>query len=367
MRKTIVLTVIFVLLCVTFASCKPPEVAAPPQGTTEAPSATKTVKDKEADTAPVATPAATPETTPETTPRIRPSAPPTETPYVPEPGENMGTEYTFSPYHPFICNYIVVGGSYNGDWLSAQSAATMINGTELYTLYGTEGVIGNGFGGRVMTEDEFYGGPYTECIEDWELKVFDAEDLPPEYRSFPYGVDGNENSPFFVAVCDEWDAMPRTAEALSLKNDTYEQVVKDVLAENGLKVSKVDLIQCYRVDFEGDGVDEVVIVAESPTDYWRYEVSDGAYSVVVLRKIVNGKVENFTLHVDVHTDDENDNETQSYYGLRAIEQVCGFYDLNGDEKLELVTEWSYYEGYYYCVYEVFPDGPVNILTNGWGA
>ena len=356
MRKTIVLTVIFVLLCVTFASCKPPEVAAPPQGTTEAPSATKTVKDKEADTAPVATPAATPETTPETTPRIRPSAPPTETPYVPEPGENMWTEYYFSDMHPIVYDGMLLGGSFGGGmWIGADSVEEYVLGTELYTLYDETGAYSNGFGGTVPPPIGYE--PYTQFVPVREFAPVDMNDVNNVGLDIPYGV---------LAISASWDAMPRFAATQALKNDMYETVVKDILAENGLKTNTVNILQHYRLDFEGDGVDEVVIYAESPYNGWRYEVSDGAYSLLIVRKIVSGGVKNFVLVKDVHLDAETYYQENGYFGLRTIAGICGFYDLNGDGRLELLIESSFYEGYGYLVYEINADGPALVLSNDIG-
>ena len=310
---------------------------------------------------------ATPETTPEATPVVKPTPPEaTETPYVPQPGENAGPEYFVSQYHPIICGDILIGGSSNGKWLTAQEVAPKLNGTELYTLFNTTDAIGNGLGGTIPPYTDDYLGPYTEMIEDWRLDMVDGEKYSTVYNQMPIGVWGEGEEQFCIAVSNEWDVLPRAAQALALKNDTYEQVVKDILAENGLKVSKANIIQCMRVDFEGDGVDEVVIVAESPTTDWRYSTENGSYSLVVLRKIVDGKVQNFTLHVDIHTDVEGFYEENGWYNLRYIEQICGFYDLNGDGKLELVTVWSYYEGFYYYVYEIYSYGPVSVLVNGWG-
>ena len=286
---------------------------------------------------------------------------PTPTPAEAEP--NMGKEYFVSPYHPIVCGDLLIGGSKDGKWLTAQEVAPHINGSELYTLFTMDDVIGNAGGGTIPPDDENYLGPYAEFIEDWELMLVPGNSFP-EQSNTVYGVPDVDS--FFTAVSADWDAMPRVAAKQALKNDTYEQIVKDVLAENGLVTDKVNILQHYRLDFEGDGVDEVVLYAESPTTDWRYGTENGSYSIMILRKIVNGKVQNIVLHIDIHTDVDAFYEENHYYPLRTVSDVCGFYDLNGDGILELLTRPSYYEGFYYNVLEITATGSVFAVGNGWG-
>ena len=349
---------LFVLFC---ASCSPKETDTPrnsetvektpePKDTPEEPTDEPT--DESDKTSTGAPPRATPNDAP-----TRPTPPAPETPYVPEPGENMWTEYVFSDMHPIVYDGMLLGGSFGGGmWIGADSVAEYILGTELYTLYDDTGAYSNGFGGKVPLPVGYE--PYTQFVEVREFAPVGMNDIHNVGLELPPGV---------LAISTNWDAMPRSAATQALKNDTYEQIVKDILAESGLKTNTVNILQHYRLDFEGDGVDEVVIYAESPAQGWRYEVSNGAYSLLIVRKIVSGGVKNFVLVKDVHLDAETYYQENGYFGLRTIAGICGFYDLNGDGKLELLIESSYYEGYGYLVYEINADGPALVLSNSIGA
>jgi len=277
---------------------------------------------------------------------------PTARPQQPDPivipfeeGQNTETEYTVSQYHPIICDSIIIGGFRNGLWLTAEEVTPHIDGTELYRYYDGLKYIGDGFGGTVYTIDGM---------------DFVSSGTPP-YKSI-------EDVPTMaIQICADWDITPQTVAEQSLNNDTYKQVVKDVLARYGLETDDIVLKQHFRIDFEGDGVDEVVLYAESPMDGWIHTAYEGAYSVLIVRKIVDGKVEDFVLHIDITMDYEQavTNSEYGYEPLRYFEQVVGFYDLNGDGTSEILTYMQYSGGGQYYIYEIEADGPSYIMGNGW--
>ena len=342
MKKYAFMLILTVLLSVLCASCETPEI--------ETPRITEAVEET---SAAVSELPQTAEAAPEVTTTEEPSAP---IPY--EPGENTWTEYTFSDMHPIVFNGILLGGSYNGGmWISAESLAEYVLGTELYTLYNETEAYSNGFGGAVLPAVASVPYSHTQFVDVREFAPVDMNDVNNVGLELPPGI---------LALSANWDAMPRLAATQALKNDTYEQIVKDILAENGLVTDTVNITQHYRLDFEGDGVDEVVLYAESPYTDYRYETTDGAYSLLIVRKIVNGKVQNFVLHLDFHTDVEGFYEENGWHDVRYLSDIYGFYDLNGDGILELLVKWSYYEGSLFRVYEINADGPELVLKNGSG-
>ena len=175
---------------------------------------------------------------------------------------------------------------------------------------------------------------------------------------------------------------PRKAAALSVKNATYEKIMKEYLARNGLPDATVNIMQLFRVDLEGDGVDEVVIYAQNVVDpkkyadLWKQDkpmeefmpvikpvTERGMYSVLLLRKIVSGKVSEIPLVSFVASKGASPDEGS----IPIVQCVYQFADLNGDGTLEIIFGGAHYEGYDYNVVEVRKNGSVEImLSNGSG-
>lgn len=92
----------------------------------------------------------------------------------------------------------------------------------------------------------------------------------------------------------------------------------------------------------------------------------GDYSVVLLRRIVDGEVETYPLFSvvdDYKPVDEEDmlmHSMPSYYA-KLIDCI----DLNGDGKLEIITTWGYYEGRINEAYAVEEDGVTYCFGGGY--
>ena len=338
--KQRILALCSVVLLMTFTACAAKELPLPPEVPTE----------------PQVTASPTPQITEEVRAHLPRPTPVGGDDYITEVGENTWTEYVYSAMHPIVYDGLLLGGSYGeGMWIDAEGVAEYVIGDELYTLYTEAGAYSNGFG--AATAPDPGNGPYAHSVEVREFAPVEMNDTTNEGRALPQDV---------FAVSASWDCMPRLATAQSLNNETYNKVVRDILAENGLEIDKVNIVQHFRLDFEGDGVDEVVIYAEAPADGWRFEVRDGAYSLLIVRKIINGKVENIVIHQDIHTDAGEFYEDNGYYGLRTVAEVCGFLDLNGDGRLEMIVKAAYYEGFFYNIFEILADGPAYVMGNGLG-
>jgi len=163
-----------------------------------------------------------------------------------------------------------------------------------------------------------------------------------------------------LAVSGEKDALPRAPVALGVKNEAYRNAVREYLESCGVQEDHPEITQIFRIDLEGDGVDEVLINAQNllkPSDpafssgksLWKTAQSGiiparkkGAYSVILLRRVVQGKVETIPL-AEMFSD-----SSRSAFTLFKISQ---FADLDGDGKLEVILT-SASSGRYACtVYE----------------
>lgn len=257
-------------------------------------------------------------------------------------------------YHPIVYNSFLLGGSVDGKWLQPSDFSDRLQGGEAYNLYAFDEFTGTATGNSVEPEINWIG-PYVEQV------TFDV-DVPPDK----------------LAISADWKVLPRQATPQSLQSSDYIEIVENALNDLCLDNPVVNIVQNYSVDLDGDGTDEVLLYAEySPYernddgfaqfgDYGRLSREKGSYSILILRKLHNDIAEDIVLDCDVWTTgyDENDQSTNR---VRYIFEICGFYDLNGDGRLEILTMWQYYEGIGYVVWEVSDDGVTSAIGNGWGA
>jgi hypothetical protein len=117
--------------------------------------------------------------------------------------------------------------------------------------------------------------------------------------------------------------------------------------------------QLYRTDLEGDGVHEVLVVAEVVSPGFLLEPGD--YSISFLRKVVQGEVQTAILGDTVVLDEDD-----QFAGAHGIGGVA---DLNGDGKMEIIGNTAYFEGFQVDVWEYVDDelGPLVALQVGCGS
>lgn len=251
-----------------------------------------------------------------------------------------------SQFHPVVVGGILIGGSYGGKWFCANEFAQELTGEEIYKLYGLNAYIGETKGAKVVPETDQWHGPYAEFV-----------DLDHDFADGPV-----------IAMNGMWDGLPRKPVTQTGNDDTYKAIINGLLEECNLYDADIEILQNYRIDFEGDGIDEVVLYAENKKtnkNDWPFDERKGCFSILVLRKIVNGSVENYVLRCDVHPEETDPDGLNRR--LRYIFPIVGFADLNGDGKIELVSSWQYYEGISYEVFEIFDDGVKSVVANGYGA
>lgn len=194
------------------------------------------------------------------------------------------------------------------------------------------------------------GGPETVVCEPFVNNlgvVLANEDVLGEWPG-PYGV----------AISAPWDLQPHLVQAF-VDNGTYAGHAQTLLANRGLNVATPLIKQLFRVDLEGDGINEVIVVAESLTN--GYLPVAGDYSIVFMRKVVQGDVQTAILGASIITDPG----TQFVLGY-SIGAVA---DLNGDGKMEIVLDTAAFEGLAVAVWEYANDdlGPIQVFETGCGS
>jgi hypothetical protein len=167
---------------------------------------------------------------------------------------------------------------------------------------------------------------------------------------------GDFPGPVGVAISAPWLITPHLVEQLE-DDGTYSAFASELLAERGLDVPDPALKQIFQVDLEGDGVNEVLVVAEDVTE--GLIAQDGDYSIVFMRQTVQGDVRTSILGESVVVTAEGPFVLS--YSISALA------DLNGDAVMEIVLTGAYYEGIGVEVWESTAEGPVMRISSGCGA
>jgi hypothetical protein len=215
------------------------------------------------------------------------------------------------------------GATADGKWIKANEAAKAIGDETTYRVYGLTQEIGEAKGGKPKGVEDV-------CTETLSVSLSPK----PEKGA--------------IALAAPWNALPRKPHVLDKTQVVYVDAVRDFLKTKGIEQPKVKIENILRVDLEGDGEDEVLI---STTNYFDKEnrvpmrSPAGSYSMVLLRRVVAGKVETQLVEGEFYpkaylkaTDDDASFNAPNAYKVIAV------LDLDGDGKLEVVVASQYYEG-----------------------
>lgn len=205
----------------------------------------------------------------------------------------------------------LLGGVENGRWLDAKTTFGKVESSQKYSLFDFEkGMQGEFLLGEIETGS--IGCPETYSVYP---RLAAAADL---------ALGANAG----------WPILPRRAKAVSLPNAAYKKVVADFLKLHGLRKSPAKLEQAFRVDLDGDGVDEVVLAAGHYIGDSN-EAKIGSYTFLLVRKITGKKARTLFVGGTILKTEHD------YY--EADYEVSGFADLNGDGQMEIIVHLGGYE------------------------
>ncbi len=213
----------------------------------------------------------------------------------------------------------LLGGVQNGKYLNAAATVKTMSAEADYTLY-------------------LFDGSVERVLEVKKPKPFCPDGF--------YNLDFSDRTEGFfdkggtaLGTGYKWNPVPRKTSPVSLKSPAYQKIAADFLRTKGIAEPVVNLTQAVRVDLEGDGESEVLLTA---TRHVPYTEKDGKktfdeYSVVLLRKIVGGKVRTIVLTGEFALKNRNEFDGN-------LSTVSSIVDLNGDGKMEIVIAQEKLEG-----------------------
>lgn len=165
-----------------------------------------------------------------------------------------------------------------------------------------------------------------------------------------------------LAIQTGTEVRPYPVELLGSSIPTYLEATAGLLETRIPGIPPINLTQVIRVDLEGDGIDEVIVAASTiPDDLISSQVGD--YSIVYLRKAIEGEVQTAILGVSIVED------LDDLFQDLAVFEVAAVADLNGDGKMEIVVNGTVWEGAFLQAWEYVNDdlGPVEVLSCGCGS
>lgn len=172
-----------------------------------------------------------------------------------------------------------------------------------------------------------------------------APEFSPTCKNYFVGTDAIIEGFGMVGVARGWQVLQREVEELPPDNQFYKQAVIDWLTAEGISAPQLDVLRVFRVDIEGDGVDEIFINA-THLDESQHTTKAGDYSIILMRKVVGNEAVTLPILGDVYHSQEIEITFPLTYSL------ANFIDLNQDGVLEVVVDIQKWEGFGAIVYQV---------------
>jgi hypothetical protein len=217
--------------------------------------------------------------------------------------------------------FILLGGVQGGTWLAADQAATYI----------------------VQPQGWEYD-VYPLAKQNFQVHGHQPEFSPPNHEYF-IGTDITIAEFGMVGVAQGWPVLKRDVQELSSDNELYQSAVLDWLASEGISQPQLGTLRIYRVDIEGDGVDEIFINA-THLDDTQHTTKSGDYSVILMRKVAGNDAVTLPIVGDVYHSQEAEITFPQAYSLG------NFMDLNQDGVLEVVVDIQRWEGDGAAIYQI---------------
>lgn len=260
------------------------------------------------------------------TPETVTESPPTGEPPAPQIADFSPVIYRNDPQ---ITSFILLGGVDRDAWYSSEATVSRLPGRLSYDVYG-------------MT-----GGAYSTSGEGETDRLCNAHFIIPETVIDDSGL---------VGALQGWQVTRRNVEELDSEGGFYRQVVTDWLASEGVPAPQIDSMQVFRVDIEGDGVDEVFIGAHHFVDGSGHMTQAGDYSVVLMRKVNGNDVVTLAITGKIYT------SAQPELTFPFTYSFSNFIDLNQDGILEVVVDLKRWEGLGASVYQINGQEIVQVLS-----
>lgn len=224
----------------------------------------------------------------------------------------------------------LLGGVQNGKWITSTKFSAKMPLEKEFVLVGWKGVEE---GGVTLG------------------RKGEIEDVCPDFVRMQFELEQDHG----VAIGSDakWNPVPRPLRVIDTKGPTYRTVVVNFLKRKGIARPVVSIKEAFRVDLEGDGVDEVILSATHYKEGLASNAHPGDYSFVIVRKAVGKVVTDHLLRGDFIT-------KRVEFGAPSEHHVSAIADLNGDGTMEIVLRGMYYEGDFAGAYEMKNGKPVQI-------
>jgi hypothetical protein len=236
------------------------------------------------------------------------------------------------------------GAISDGKWIKSDETANLLTDETTYRVYGLTEALGDAKGGKPQPPEG------VSCEETL------AVSLSPKPET------GG------IAIAAPWNALSRKPKVIDPTQKVYVDAVRDFLKTKKIEQPKVEIDQILRVDLDGDGEEEVLISAANyfgEKDRVPMRSPAGSYSMVLLRRVVAGKVETQLVagefHPKAYVSKDGSFDAPNVYKVIAV------LDLNGDGKMEVVVASNYYEGEQITIYRCEPQKVEPLLSVACGA
>lgn len=232
----------------------------------------------------------------------------------------------------FALNNVLAGGYYDGKWLATSQlqGPTWLWGGEDMTFWGANGMHGDGCATAIYSDHPAEEHP------GWKPKIdaptFGIQTVNNKMYSYP--------SHLLAVTSVEWNVMPRKAVSMPANNKQYKALVADFLVGRGLPSDGVGLTRIDKIDLDGNGTDEVVIVGSA---------RGGKVPFALLRQIQGGYVATLVV-----SEPEDGKVEDVYYA-----------DLNGDGRMEIMIGSKSAKKYRQAVYTVNGGDTDRVIENTW--
>ena len=234
--------------------------------------------------------------------------------------------------HAVLVDNCLIGGTINGKWMDASAIAPQLKGGEKYHLYTLARRAGESTGGVPQALADY-------CSETLEVEL-----------------DPKPGEGTVLVVGGEWNAMPRAPQVLGNNEQAYREATADILRRKRFRKPTINITRVLRVDLDGDGIEEVLVSAAhyeeglgSATGSMAIHAKAGDYSLVFLRKLIRGRVQNIVIDGEFYPSKADEGGPPSQYMVAAVG------DVDGDGTMEVVVRSDYYEGDASTIYSIKGD------------